>query len=196
MDAHTPTDTRIFYPPYVLLFLSIFVMLKRQIDDNIGKNVDKKALTLLASVLLLVITFSAISSLTYVKQSNSAGIGYLNRVTYQMPIWKIIKHYDLPAIYSNSPDLIYLFSRKQAALMPQKYSPSSKLPNKNLDKETKDLIVKLTSKEAVIIYFPFITWRHYLVDINLFAELDSIQNIYEGGDAIVLATTEKKRTTL
>ena len=56
-------------------------------------------------------------------------------------------------VYTNAPDLIYMFRDRLTYILPRKLDPYSRLPNGKYEIEVAEMKRKLRDKRGVVVYF-------------------------------------------
>jgi hypothetical protein len=177
LDALTPLDARILSPLFVFgmpLIVSLVWRVRTPfnsgnslaIHDTLDSETDaapvgtsKSAVRQahlwqgIVSAVVVAACSRGGAAFTLARQRHDLGYGYTSRAWRTSPTLAWIDA--LPrnvSIYSNSPELIAFHNRRAARPLPTRYSPTSLLPNADLDRDVAVLQTDL-HRGAIVIYF-------------------------------------------
>ncbi len=172
MDAHIPFDYRILSPLYisgVILALCLVSVLFSK-----AKNSD----TICYLIIFLCVIFAGGNlKLGGMKllEINDTGIWYSGIFRERLGILDEIDQ--IPEeikIYTNVPDVVYLFTRRATAMLPEIENANTRQRNPDYDSEMTTMREELEGGSAALLYLRGISWRWYLpTEAELLAALNS-----------------------
>jgi 4-amino-4-deoxy-L-arabinose transferase-like glycosyltransferase len=188
-DASTPLDFRILSPLFFFLMFFIPSLIWK------GNRITKSSFALLILPLLLIVTIAVngYASLKIWKKSHSEGLSYTSQAWKDSDIVKWLKSTPISkTIYTNGWDVIIFFTGKAAHQLPNEASLTSLLANPRYEEEMKQLKAAIERKEALVVYFPAITWRWSMPNREKLDHIYHFPMIVEMKDGVVYGVEEPK----
>jgi len=186
LDAQTGIGDRLLSPLIAPILLFAF---STGCEINLGKKVHVTHLLLAA--LLPVIAFNAVHSWEFIQRSNRGSMKGYNGTSWQEA--EIIHWLDnLPEgtpVYSNGNDAVYFVSGRPCARLPYKYSPFSLQTNRSLESDMQEMDAVLADG-GVVLYFPAIRWRGYLVSLEELEDRYSFEVLFENESGYILGLAD------
>lgn len=152
LDAAIPFDTRMLAPAYfaamIIVVSAVWVGRKRPVTN----------MSLLSRISIYVIfmltALQAIPAMAWLKVSYSSGVGLAAKGWKDSESMQFIGrlHATTP-VYTNAPDLIYMFGDRLSYMLPRKLDPYRRLPNGQYESELAEMKRNLRDKQGVVVYF-------------------------------------------
>jgi hypothetical protein len=160
LDAQTPVDSRLLAPCYVPSLL--FVVSAWTFSSCRGQE-RTRLWFVTPAVGLLIIGLQLPATMNWLRQHYWQGIGYSSRVWKESEtIKQLITSMPSASVYSNAPDVIYMFLGRPATMIPRKTRTDSNLPNPNYPAEIERMKRTLQAANGVLVFFDRVHWRSYL----------------------------------
>jgi hypothetical protein len=123
----------------------------------LGKNAALRrsaARPVLGVSLAAVLIVQSATAISWWRHSYRSGIGFAAWTWTRSELLKAVNSAEPgPPIFTNVPDLIYMWTGKHAALIPRKIDPTSRLPNERYRAEIRSMQRALKSNRGVVAYF-------------------------------------------
>ncbi|HEX6437368.1 MAG TPA: hypothetical protein VF182_09580 [Candidatus Binatia bacterium] len=152
LDAAIPFDTRLLAPAYfaamILIVSAVWVERTRPL----------KSMSLLRRIAVYVVfllsVLQAIPAMAWLKISYTSGLGLAAKGWKNSESMRIVGKLDATTpVYTNGPDLIYMFLNRLSYMIPRKLDPYSQLPNGQYEIEVAEMKKILREKNGVVAYF-------------------------------------------
>jgi hypothetical protein len=179
-DANTPLDERILSP----LFVSGFLLCAIALSIFIRQSEHRWALrfiVILAAVLL--VAFSLRASFLWSLSSFEEGIGFNHLRWRQSQLLSSVSALDEHAIlYSNSPEAIYVHTRRGSYSIPRVLNKVSAGQNNEMIDEIALMRERFETEEGYLVYFSTIQSKAWLTaaDLARAANLEFVSNFPDG----------------
>jgi 4-amino-4-deoxy-L-arabinose transferase-like glycosyltransferase len=152
LDAAIPFDTRMLAPAY---FAAVILIVSAVWIERTG---PLKSMSLLRRVsvyvVLLLASLQAIPAMAWLKVSYTSGIGLAAKGWKNSESMRFVGSLDATTpVYTNGPDLIYMFLNRLSYMIPRKLDPYSRLPNGQYEIEVAEMKKNLREKNGVVAYF-------------------------------------------
>ncbi|MFP6623456.1 MAG: hypothetical protein VCC20_08255 [Myxococcota bacterium] len=145
-----------------------------------------RATTWASGVLLAVLVACSVHAADLrVRSLASEGYGQLDRSARALPILEALRRVELPLIYGNGPDLIYLHLGAASRMLPRHTLPETGRPNPAYAAEMRRLVEEVERGDAVIVIFSRFLWRTYLPPPTALEEQHGMKAAYRARDGIV-----------
>jgi 4-amino-4-deoxy-L-arabinose transferase-like glycosyltransferase len=152
LDAAIPFDTRMLAPAYfaamIIVVSAVWVGRKRPLTN----------MSLLGRISIYVIfmlsALQAIPAMAWLKVSYRSGVGLAAKGWKDSASMRFVERLDATTpVYTNAPDLIYMFLDRLTYMIPRKLDPYSRLPNGQYESELAEMKRNLRDKHGVVVYF-------------------------------------------
>jgi hypothetical protein len=150
IDAAIPLDTRMLAPAYfaAMIIVASAVWVGRPLTS----------MSLLGRVTIYVVfmlsALQAIPAMAWLKVSYNSGIGLAAKGWKDSESLRFVGRLDTTTpVYTNAPDLIYMFLDRRTYMLPRKLDPYSRLPNGHYEIEVAEMKRTLRDKNGVVAYF-------------------------------------------
>ncbi|MBN1267944.1 MAG: hypothetical protein JXA25_20800 [Anaerolineales bacterium] len=187
VDAQAGLGSRLLSPLFAPILL-FFLGSGRSI--TVWKSIRLSHLLLV--VLLPVIVFNSVHTLNFVQKSHTGSRKEYNGKSWQQA--EIIHWLDnLPEgtpVYSNGNDAVYFVSRRPCARLPYKYSPFTLQDNPDYEAQMEEM-EEVLKQGGVVLYFPAIKWRGYLVSLEELQERFELQILFENESGPIFGLVEQ-----
>ncbi len=174
-DGHTPLDARILSP----LFLPLLYLLV-----NVGHNLMPRAMP------LLLLLWSALSVPQFFQNWSQAigqGLGYSTRGTAQMDILAATaKLQPKVPIYTNSPELFYLYQGREVGRLPKFYDPVTRRQNPLIAQQWEQILIDMRKHNAIVVWSPVSSFRTYLPTVEDMLAFGDLQIRQTYADGVIL----------
>lgn len=182
-DMQTPLDYRILAPAFVPWLISFVGLLKL-----LGERwLHVKYIRLAPMAPALIMLIFNLQAIVYIgSESRTAGLGYANREWADLSILQHVA--ELPektTVYSNAPDLIYLYTERYSRFVPHKYAPTTGESNPDYTLELAAMQEALSEKTSVLIYFDWVE-RDYVPTLQELDQQLSLKSVTSGKGGVVL----------
>jgi 4-amino-4-deoxy-L-arabinose transferase-like glycosyltransferase len=152
IDAAIPLDTRMLAPAY---FAAMIIVVSAV---WIGRKRPLKDMTLLSRIsiylIFMVSALQAIPAMAWLKVSYNSGIGLTARGWKESESMQFVGRLTATTpVYTNAPDLIYMFLNRLTYMLPRKLDPYSRLPNRQYQIEVAEMKKNIRDKAGVVAYF-------------------------------------------
>jgi 4-amino-4-deoxy-L-arabinose transferase-like glycosyltransferase len=152
LDAAIPLDTRMLAPAY---FAAMIIVVSAV---WVGRT---KALPTMSPLgrfsIYVVFTLSAlqaIPAMAWIKISYTSGVGLAAKGWKYSESMRFVGRLDATTpVYTNAPDLIYMFLDRLTYMLPRKLDPYSRIQNGQYEIEVEEMKKNLREKNGVIAYF-------------------------------------------
>ena len=152
LDAAIPLDTRILSPAY---FSAMIIVVSAV---WVGRTTSLTNMSRLARVAIYVVfmlsALQAIPAMAWLKVSYTSGVGLAAKGWKGSQSMEFVSRLDTTTpVYTNAPDLIYMFLNRLTYMVPRKVDPYSRLPNGRYELEVAEMKRNLREKNGVVAYF-------------------------------------------
>jgi hypothetical protein len=152
IDAAIPFDTRMLAPAY---FAAMIIVVSAA---WIGRKRPLKDMSMLGRIsiylIFMVSALQAIPAMAWLKVSYISGIGLAARGWKESDSMQFVGRLAATTpVYTNAPDLIYMFLNRLTFMLPRKLDPYSRLPNSQYEIEVEQMKKNLRDKNGVVAYF-------------------------------------------
>jgi 4-amino-4-deoxy-L-arabinose transferase-like glycosyltransferase len=152
IDAAIPFDTRMLAPAY---FAAMIIVVSAA---WIGRKRPLKDMSMLGRIsiylIFMVSALQAIPAMAWLKVSYISGIGLAARGWKESDSMQFVGRLAATTpVYTNAPDLIYMFLNRLTFMLPRKLDPYSRLPNGQYEIEVEQMKKNLRDKNGVVAYF-------------------------------------------
>ena len=152
LDAAIPFDTRMLAPAYfaamIIVVSAVWVGRKRPLTNMslLGR--------ISIYVMFMLSALQAIPAMAWLKVSYSSGLGLAAKGWKDSESMQFIGRLDATTpVYTNAPDLIYMFRDRLTYILPRRLDPYSRLPNGKYEIEVAEMKRNLRDKHGVVVYF-------------------------------------------
>ena len=170
-DAHTPLDTRILLPVFIVLNITVV-----SVAWSLSQALDKRIIWW--SFILFVFLSVKINGDRAVFEAvdmHRNGRGYTSRYWQNSEaISQLTSVCDTGKIYSNGPDVVRFWTKREVLWIPNKTFPGTRRSNQNYEEQLQLMCRECIEGKAIVVYLNGITWRWYL---PTFKELESKCNM-------------------
>ena len=150
LDAAIPLDTRMLAPAYfaAMIIVASAVWVGRPLTS----------MSLLGRVTIYVVfmlsALQAIPAMAWLKVSYTSGVGLAAKGWKDSESMQLVGRLDarIP-VYTNAPDLIYMFLDRRTYMIPRKLDPYSRVPNRQYEIEVAEMKRNLRDGNGVVVYF-------------------------------------------
>jgi hypothetical protein len=105
-------------------------------------------------VIFTLLAIQAIPAMAWLKVSYTTGVGLAAKGWKDSDSMRFVGRLDATTpVYTNAPDLIYMFLNRLAYMLPRKLDPYSRLPNGEYEIEVAEMKKNLGDKNGVVAYF-------------------------------------------
>jgi hypothetical protein len=165
LDANVPWDDRILSPLFVATVILGAAAVDRVLTMGFARGAAAPASWLAPIVILFIAVWVvgiAVRSANYLAAGYDEGLGFRHRVWRQsQTVERLGSLAPETAIYSNSPEAIYLYTGRAARFLPRKEFYMDDRPNPSFDAELADLQQTLHESAGAIVYFDAIPARSF-----------------------------------
>ncbi len=180
-DAHTPLDTRILSPLFPLMLLMALALVTRWLEPRYS-----------AVILLVIITAGLPHFSSTLSDNIRSGTGLANHEMRNAELFRITAA--LPPeqpIYTNAPEVYYLYYHREVYPLPKFYDPGTLEPNPTLDQEWDELIADLRARGGIIVWTHYMQFRDYLPNTEDMLSFGVFRQAAEvSGGAVLILDTE------
>jgi hypothetical protein len=161
VDTCVQMSSRTLLSVYVaVLFVAVLII------DYLWRYVrgDTAARAVAASAAALFLACQLSSAVPLVREAYRGGdvLGFASATWRESDLVAEVRRLDrATVIYSNAPDVIYIYTGKPARFLPRKYVAAAGLPNQEYGRDLEEMGKDLEGA-AVVAYFDNVTWRWYL----------------------------------
>ena len=153
LDEAVPFDTRMLAPGYLaamIIIVSAVAIWRQSIMPKIAAT-RHRMFVYLIFVLWALQTIPAIAWLQY---SYTSGIGLAEKGWRESELMRILGSLnENTPVYTNAPDLIYIFFNRLTHMIPRKLDPHSRFPNDRYEIEVAELKTRLREDSGLLVYF-------------------------------------------
>jgi 4-amino-4-deoxy-L-arabinose transferase-like glycosyltransferase len=153
LDEAIQFDTRMLAPAY----LAAMIIIVSAIAIWRESTMPKMAAVLRRIFVYLIFTLSALQTMPaieWLKHSYTSGIGLAEKGWRESQLMRILGDLNgTTPVYTNAPDLIYIFFNRLTRMIPRKVDPYSRLPNDKYEIEVAELKTTLRENSGVVVYF-------------------------------------------
>ena len=105
-------------------------------------------------VVFTLSALQAIPAMAWIKVSYTSGVGLAAKGWKDSESMRFVGWLDATIpVYTNAPDLIYMFLNRRTYMLPRKLDPYSRLQNSEYEIEVAEMKEKLRDKNGVVAYF-------------------------------------------
>jgi hypothetical protein len=152
-DKAISFDTRILSPAYVASMIVAVAGTTRWVGENAVMRSRRVRFLLTFAVIAVLIVQSA-TAITWWRYSYRTGLGFAESTWSRSGLLAFVNAVQPPApIFTNVPDLIYMWTGKRAVMIPRKVHPVSRLPNERYLLEIASMKEALKISSGVVAYF-------------------------------------------
>jgi 4-amino-4-deoxy-L-arabinose transferase-like glycosyltransferase len=152
-DRAISFETRILSPAYIAAMILVLAAASRWV----GKQALTRpwpARSLLYSSVIAILIMQSATAITWWRHSYRTGIGFAESTWSRSELLNFVNTVQPPApIFTNVPDLIYMWTGKRTAMIPRKVHPMSRLPNEQYLIEVANMKQALKNRSGVVAYF-------------------------------------------
>ncbi len=170
LDAYTWLESRIMLPSHIPLMIALTCIVWRLLQD-VPRDVWQRRL--LAAVAVLLVVSYGVQGVVQTATDYAAG------VEFKGEYWRNSEALDyieaLPAdtvVYSNNPEVIYLYTGRMTGRLPFTYDFTSLEPNPDLDAEIAAMAEQLEATHGYVVYFSDKLRDHVIPPDELAAQLN------------------------
>jgi hypothetical protein len=152
IDAAIPFDSRMLAPAYfaamIFVVSAVWTGRKRPLTDRslLGR--------ISIYLIFMVSALQAIPAMAWLKVSYTSGVGLAAKGWKGSQSMEFVSRLDTTTpVYTNAPDLIYMFLNRLTYMVPRKVDPYSRLPNGRYELEVAEMKKTLREKNGVVAYF-------------------------------------------
>ena len=153
LDEAIQFDTRMLAPAY----LAAMIIIVSAVAIWRESTMPKMAAVLRRMFVYLIFTLWAlqtIPAIAWLKYSYTSGIGLAEKGWRESQLMRILGSMnETTPVYTNAPDLIYIFFNRLTHMIPRKVDPHSRFPNDRYEIEVADLKTTLRENSGVVVYF-------------------------------------------
>jgi hypothetical protein len=158
-DAATPVDHRLLLP----VFLALIVACTSVVKTLSEAYLKKWAWYGYAFFVFFSVSVNAKPAISRALTIHHEGSNYTARRWRQSVALAVLARIpEAQKIYSNGPDVIRLYTQKEASMLPAKVFPATRRKNENYQARMSQMIRECTNGNALIVYFNNINGRWYL----------------------------------
>ena len=180
LDGYLSINQRILFPAQVFFTVALLIALVGLAERG------GRAMTWSSGVLLAgLVACSVHAADLRVRVLASEGFGELDRSARSLPILEALRRVELPLIYGNGPDLIYLHLGAASRMLPRHTLPETGHPNPAYPAEMRALVEDLERGDAVVVIFSRFLWRTYLPQPMALEGQYGMRAAYRAPDGIV-----------
>jgi hypothetical protein len=109
---------------------------------------------LLCCSLIAILVVHSATAIEWWNHSYRNGLGFAESTWTRSELLKLVNAAEPPArIFTNVPDLVYMWTGKRTAMIPRKVDPVSRLPNEHYPVEVARMKQALKDSGGVVAYF-------------------------------------------
>jgi hypothetical protein len=152
-DAAIKFDTRILSPAYVA---AMMLVLPPNTDwfEQTRSKANSWARFAFDSGVITFLVMQMTGGVAWFSYSYSEGIGYASKKWRESQLIKLARAVDpTTAVFTNAPDFVYMFTNRQAAMIPRKVNPDTRLPNNRYFMDIAMMQRELKENAGVVLYF-------------------------------------------
>jgi len=171
---------RILFPALVFFTVALLVALVGLCERG-GRGPRWAAGALMATL----VVFSVQAAETRVRDFARDGHGQLERSARALPILDVLRRAQLPIVYANGPDLIYLHVGAASRMLPRHTLPETGLENPTFVAEMRAVAREVERGDAVVVMFTRFAWRDYLPRPVTLEQDYGLEAAYRAPDGVV-----------
>jgi 4-amino-4-deoxy-L-arabinose transferase-like glycosyltransferase len=175
-DNSTPLDYRILFPIFPFCMASSALVLGRT------SLIPRMARMVLALSLIAIICAGSYAGWLHWRHSRAEGNYLSSRGFQEMPVLQLLR--SVPAglvVATNGPELFEIYLRRDALMLPEKFSPTSRLAQTDY----RSALNETMARSDLVVYFRPMARRTYLPTPDEIGGFPALAKVYEGEDAIV-----------
>jgi hypothetical protein len=185
LDAAIPLDTRMLAPAY---FAAMIIVVSAV---WVGRT---RALTNMSPLgrvsIYVVFTLSplqVIPAMAWIKVSYTSGVGLAAKGWKDSESMQFVGRLDATTpVYTNAPDLIYLFLNRLTYMIPRKLDPYTRLPNDQYESKVAEMKKTLREKNGVVVYFDAESREWFLPSLKDLETKTGLRMISRESDLVIL----------
>ena len=105
-------------------------------------------------LIFTLLALQTIPAIAWLKYSYTSGIGLAEKGWRESQLMRILGSLnETTPVYTNAPDLIYIFFNRLTHMIPRKVDPHSRFPNDRYEIEVAELKTTLRENSGVVVYF-------------------------------------------
>lgn len=184
LDAAIPLDTRMLAPAYfaamIMVVSAVGVWGKRTVP-----------MTLLRRIFIYVIVFisvlQAIPAMAWLKVSYTSGVGLAAKGWKDSASLQFVSRLNATIpVYTNAPDLIYMFLNRLTYMLPRKLDAYTRLPNDQYESKVAEMKKTLREKNGVVVYFDAESREWFLPSLKDLETKTGLRMISRESDLVIL----------
>lgn len=176
LDNYTPLDYRILFPVFPFCVASLAILITRILAWP--RNVS----TVMTAFLVAVMCVGSYAGWQDWRHSRTEGNFLSNRGFQEMPVLRWLR--SVPGRFTfatNGPELFEIYLQREAKMLPEKFSPTSRIPRRDYPRLLDDAM----AHSDVVVYFQPMAGRTYLATPEEIDGFAALRRIYAADDAIV-----------
>jgi hypothetical protein len=182
LDAAIPLDTRMLAPAYfaAMIIVASAVWVRRPLTS----------MSLLGRVTIYVVfmlsALQAIPAMAWLKVSYTSGVGLAAKGWKDSESMQFVGRLDagIP-VYTNAPDLIYMFLDRRTYMIPRKLDPYSRVPNRQYEIEVAEMKRNLRDGNGFVVYFDAESREWFLPSLKDLETKIGLRMISGGSDPLI-----------
>jgi len=149
-----------YLSPLFIAFTILIILLLKNMFNIINKKYLYNIFLIILTIFCIFYIYNGyIWSIKVYRDGQGYSQEYFIKSEIVQEVKKIPENY---VIYTNAPDIIYLFTERVSYMLPFKYNPGLNKPNEHFDKHLKKLEEELAKNKSIIVFFSAKT-RSYLI---------------------------------
>lgn len=190
MDVSTPLNYRILLPIYVPLMVIVLCITWGLVKNYPSSRIHRY---FVASCIIIVGLYT-IGGYDITREIRAKGWWFNNEYWQKCQLIDYIVEQVPPEtpIYSNGPNVIYLFTGRKTPIVPFRIEPTTRLPRTTYESEIDTMVEDIENNGAIVIYFSAITWCNCPTGEQL-NDYTPVEPILQTPDGTVYATSAPKK---
>ena len=188
LDAAIPLDTRMLSPAY---FAAMIIVVSAVWVGRTRALTNMSPLGRFSIYLVFMLsTLQAIPAMAWLKISYTTGIGLAAKGWKDSESMRFIGRLDATIpIYTNAPDLIFMFLNRRTYMLPRKLDPYSRLQNGEYGIEVAEMTRNLRDQNGVVAYFNAESREWFLPSLKELETKIDLRMISGQSDPVIYVTT-------
>jgi 4-amino-4-deoxy-L-arabinose transferase-like glycosyltransferase len=184
LDAAIPFDTRMLAPAY---FAAMIIVVS---TVGVWGSRTVQNMPLLRRMLIYLVftlsTLQAIPAMAWLKVSYTSGVGLTGKGWKDSEAMRFVGRLNATTpVYTNAPDLIYMFLNRLTHMIPRKLDPYTRLPNDRYEIEFAEMERNLRDKNGLVVYFNAESREWFLPSLQDLERKTGLQMIARESDLVI-----------
>jgi hypothetical protein len=131
-------------------------------------------------------TLQAIPAMAWLKVSYTSGVGLTGKGWKDSEAMRFVGRLNATTpVYTNAPDLIYMFLNRLTHVIPRKLDPYTRLPNDRYEIEFAEMERNLRDKNGLVVYFNAESREWFLPSLQDLERKTGLQMIARESDLVI-----------